>query len=246
MSPPRRQCCETFRAAPRLVGVPLLAAQIVSLSAGAPAHGAIETEFIEAAWRERPGTELEVGPHPVRWRQHVGEAGELFAGVAFTAPLAREAFWEVAADPDELEAVSPDIVSVTVLESSPSRRVVQIDARILWMTVPLTFEIEEDRPELIRFRLLSGLIGEFRGVCRLTDEADQAPDEPRTSVELSTWLNPSRPVPGRLVLALERMVMLNGVRELFGRYADAPPDSGRPGPRGAAWRSSFRPELVLE
>jgi hypothetical protein len=41
--------------------------------------------------------------------------------------------------------------------------------------------------------------------------ADGAPS-PRTHVELSTWYQPSRPVPMRLLLLVERMTLLQGTK----------------------------------
>lgn len=174
--------------------------------------GSIDTAFIEQPWPRQWVRELEVGPHPVRWRQRASKQDGLFAGVRFTAPLPRQRVWELANRYDDIGTLTPGVTAVRFLEQSPTRQVIQIDVKVLWKTLRLTFEVEQTPPEAIRFRLVNELLGEYRGVCRFEEAAPGADGRPATALELSTWLKPARPVPAGLLLAVERMVLLQGAR----------------------------------
>jgi hypothetical protein len=74
----------------------------------------------------------------------------------------------------------------------------------------LRFEVERDPPRAIRFRLAHQGLGEYWGLCRFEED-----EERKTTVELATWVQPARPVPLRLLLVVERMMLLKGVREFL-------------------------------
>lgn len=117
--------------------------------------------------------------------------------------------------------MTPGVKAVRFLEQSPTREVIQLDVQILWKTLTLTFEVERDPPEEIRFRLVHEAIGEFRGLCAL--EGTAGPDAaPRTDVELMTWFRPARPVPLGLLAVVERIALLQGVKG-FLKTCEAPP-----------------------
>ena len=129
--------------------------------------------------------------------------------------------------------------AVRFLERETRRQVIQLDVKILWATLQLTFEVEQEPPERLRFRLTHELVGEYRGVCVFEESAAPPGEAPQawTGVELATWLKPARPVPMGLVLLVERMTLLRGVRsflEACERQADARPSRlGAPTPAPA-------------
>ena len=73
----------------------------------------------------------------------------------------------------------------------------------------LTFEVEQEPPHAVRFRLVHDAIWDYRGVCLMHPEGNQ------TSVELATWLKPAVRVPSGLIAWVERVVMLEGIRKFL-------------------------------
>ena len=170
----------------------------------------IETEFIERPWPGQWVHEFEVGRDPVRWRQRADKEEGIFAAVRFEAPLPRQAVWDLANEYQDVGRITPGVTAVRYLERSETREVIQVDVKVLWKTLTLTFEVEKDPPQAVRFRLVNEALGEYRGVSAFTEEGTG-----RTGVELATWLAPSRPVPMRLLLLVERMVMLRAARDFL-------------------------------
>lgn len=171
--------------------------------------GSIDTAFLEQPWPRQRVKEYEVWKYPVRWRQAISAEDGIFAGASFVAPSPLERTWELATDYSDLGARTPGVTSVQWLERTPTRQVIQIDMNVLWKSLRLVFEIEQEPHEAVRFRLRNPIFGEYRGVCLMRAEGLQ------THVELSTWLSPATRVPSGLVLSVERMVMLQGIREFL-------------------------------
>ena len=157
-----------------------------------------------------------MGRHPVRWRQRASKADGLFAGVRFTAPLPQQAVWDLANDYQDVGQITPGVTAVRYLERSETREVIQLDVKVLWKTLTLTFEVEKEPPRLMRFRLVNEALGEYRGISVFAEEGPAGGAHPSgTGVELATWLKPSRPVPMGLLLLVERMAMLQAAREFL-------------------------------
>lgn len=171
--------------------------------------GSIDTSFIERPWPKQRARELEVGRYPVRWRYSAGKAQGIFAGVKFEVPQSRQQVWDRANEYRDIGQITPGVTAVRYLEQTDTRKVIQVDVKILWKTFTLTFEVEQEPPRAVRFRLVNKALGEYRGLCLFED----APAG--TSMELATWLQPSRPVPVGLLLAVERMTMLLAAREFL-------------------------------
>lgn len=180
--------------------------------------GTVDTEFLQTPWPRQIVRHLEVGRHEVQWRQRAGRREGVFAGVRFLAPLDRQAVWEKTSDFSDVGRMTPGVSAVRFLEEGPTRQVIQLDVKVLWKTLQLTFEVEEDPGQAIRFRLVNEVLGEYWGVCWLEDPPQAAGGEgvaPQTVVELATWLKPSRPIPVGLLLFVERKVFLDGVRNFL-------------------------------
>ena len=171
--------------------------------------GTIDTEFLQRPWLKQVVRHLEVGRYEVQWRQRAARREGIFAGVRFRAPLDRQAVWDKTSDVSSLGRMTPGVTAVRFLEEGPTRQVIQLDIKVLWKTLQLTFEVEQDPPRAIRFRLVNEMLGEYRGVCWLEES------QPDTIVELATWLKPSRPVPTGLLLFVERMTFLQGVESFL-------------------------------
>lgn len=176
----------------------------------------IDTSALEQPWPKQWTHEYEVGKYPVTWRQAASAKAGIFAGARFVAPSAPDRTWALATDYTDLGRMTPGVQSVTIAEETPTRRLIQIDMKVLWKTVRLTFEIEHEPPRAVRFRLVNRFVGEYRGVC-LMEPAEQG-----TAVELATWLKPAAAVPKGLVLSVERMLMLKGIREFVQTCEQAP------------------------
>lgn len=187
------------------------------LCVASPALAAsIDTTFLEQEWPKQYVHEYEVDKYPVRWRQKAGKTDGIFAGAGFTAPSGLQRTWHLATDYTDLGTKTPGVTAVRFLENTETRQVIEIDAKVLWKTLTLKFEVERDPPRAIRFRLLNEAIGEYRGMCLMREEHGQ------TRVDLATWLQPAVRVPHRLILWAERVVILKGVRN-FLQTCEAPP-----------------------
>ncbi len=205
--------------------------------------GPIETTALQQSWPRQRIRSYEVGRHDVRWREAASRKDGIFAGVSFTAPLARPRVWDMANDYSDVGHMTPGVESVRFLENTPTRQVIQIDVKVLWKRIRLTFEGAQDPPTAIRFRLANQAIGEFRGLCLFSEVASPSSGTTaaaQTSVELDTWLKPARPVPVGLLLLVERMNLLQGIKEFlvtcdrqaassqYSASATSPITSGRP------------------
>jgi hypothetical protein len=195
---------------PRLAGVLAGALALAGLGLAIPAwvQAAIDVSALRADWPKQVVHELEVGRYPVRWRQFASRQDGIFGAVRFIAPLDQERIWSLTTDYTDVGGVTPGVRAVRYLTQSPTAQVIEVDVRVLWKTLTLRFEVEQDPPREMRFRLVHDRLGEYRGVCWL----EPTPDGRSTVVELATWLQPSRPVPARLILLVERMTFLRAAR----------------------------------
>lgn len=190
----------------------------VVLVAGPVLAGTIETDFLQRPWPRQVVRDLEVGRYEVRWRQRASARDGIFAGVRFEVPLAQDIVWDRANDYRDIGQMTPGVSAVRFLEQQPTRQVIQLDIKVLWKTLQLTFEVEQEPPTVIRFRLVNEALGEYRGVCVLEPHPHSEGDQPhveKTAMELATWLKPARPVPAGLILFVERMTLLQGVKEFL-------------------------------
>lgn len=204
----------------RLVGVALTLAGLVMAAtvwAARPgsegdgrAGGSIDTAFLEAPWPRQRVHEYEVGIDTVRWRQRASASEGIFAGASFVAPTDLQRTWELSTAYTDLGPMTPGVSSVQILEQTEHRRVIAIDIKVLWKELRLVFEVEQEPPKGVRFRMVHEVVGDYRGVFLLRPAEGGG-----TDVELATWLNPSVPVPKRLVLWVERSVMLKGIRNFL-------------------------------
>jgi len=169
----------------------------------------IDTAFLEQPWPRQWVRDYEVGKYPVRWRQKPSAREGLFAGAAFVTPTPPQQTWTLATDYSDLGTMTPGVSAVRFLENTPTRQVIQIDVKVLWKQLQLTFEVEQEAPRVVRFRLVNQEIGEYRGVCVLSPEGQA------TRIELATWLKPVVRVPSGLVLWVERVVLLRGIRNFL-------------------------------
>jgi hypothetical protein len=219
--------------------------------------GTIDTNALEAAWPKQRTRAHEVGRHEVRWRYLADEQRGLFAGVEFVTPLARRRVWGLTTDYADVGQMAPGVRQMRYVERGPDRQVIEVDIRVLWKTLTLTFEIEQEQERAVRFRWVNRSLGQFLGVCWLEDApailrpsasppaakppspaglgvfqsslrqsaaasgagpavgARQPESVTGTRVHLATWAKPARPVPMRLMVAAERMIMLHGAKHFL-------------------------------
>ncbi len=169
----------------------------------------IDTALLERPWPKQRVHDYKVGKYPVRWRQRASKTDGILAGATFTAPSTLETTWNLATDYHDLGKMTPGVSSVQFLEDSPTRKVVQVDVKVLWKKLRLRFEIEQDAPHAVRFQLIHDAIGRYRGVCLLQ------PAGSGTRVDVATCFQPVVRVPSGLVLLTERMVILPGIRDFL-------------------------------
>ncbi|MBI4343689.1 MAG: hypothetical protein HY601_02615 [Candidatus Omnitrophica bacterium] len=187
---------------------------LICAASPALASEPIDTAFLQGAWPKQRVRTLEIGRYPARWRQQASRADGVFAGLEFEAPCPRQELWSRTTDYADLRDDVPGVLKVEVTPQGPGRWEVTVQMQVLWKTFRLRFEVEEARlagQDEVRFRLSHPVIGEYRGVCWLRDAAGSG----RTAVGLATWLQPARPVPVRLILLVERMALLRGMRNFL-------------------------------
>ncbi len=194
------------------------------------ASATIDTTDLEAPWPKQHVRELEVRRHHVRWRQYASGKDGIFVGARFVSPASVADAWNISADYGELKRLTPGVKSVRVIEESPTREIVETEIKVLWKTIRLRFEVERDPPRAVRFRLVHQHIGEYRGVCLI-----QPHGERESEVEMITWLKPAVRLPTGLILSIQRMVFLQGIRNYL---ADCERAHSAPAPGTAALRSA--------
>ena len=205
-----------FTAAALLISLPLpLSAQSPDNPQPDPASPRFDTSMLEQPWPKAKTSELEVGRYPVRWRHFASKRHGIYAGVRFDVPLGREEVWRRSNEYQDVGKTIPGVEAVRYLEQSDTHELIQIDVKVLWKELTLNFEIEKDPPRLMRFQLRNPSFGEYRGVCLYEERQDPATGATTTSVDLSTWLDPARPVPLRMLLMVERMALLQGARKFL-------------------------------
>lgn len=181
------------------------------LGSASVAAGTINTEVLQRPWPKQRIREVEVGRYQVRCREYASKADGLFAGVQFTVPRDRHAVWTLANDYRDVGTMTPGVTAVRVIQESPTRQVIQVDVKILWKSLQLNVEMEQEPPNAVRFRLANQAFGEYRGVCTFAE----GPTPQSTTMELATWFKPSRPVPMRLLVIVQRVAMLHGTKEFL-------------------------------
>lgn len=186
----------------------LLASLILLGSCQAWAAG-IDTAFLEQPWPRQYEREFEAYKYPVRWRQKITKTKGIFAGAAFSSPSPLQRTWELATDYADVGRMTPGVSGVRFLERTPTRQVVEVDIKVLWKDLTLRFEVEQDPPHAIRFRLVNDFIGEYRGVGWFR-QAGQG-----TAVEVATWIQPAMRISPGLIIWAERVVMMKGIRNFL-------------------------------
>lgn len=179
----------------------------------------IETDQLVHPWPKQWTHDFEVGRHTVHWRQRASRTEGVFAGVRFHVPRERHAVWDLANEYEDVGRITPGVRAVRYLEQSPTRQVIQLDLKILWKDLTLTFEVERDPPREVRFRWLDHRFGEFRGVCAFEElAASETNGAPTTNVDMATLFKSTRPVPMNLLLAVERLALLQAVRRFLEQH----------------------------
>jgi hypothetical protein len=176
--------------------------------------GSIDTTILEQPWPKQRVHDYEVGKHTVRWRQDASSEG-IFAGATFLAPTTIQETWDMATDYSDLGNLTPEVEKVVWVEKSQQRQVIQMTLKVLWKRLVLNFEIEQDSPNRIRFRMTSTRIGEYIGVCILTADGNG------TRLDISTRLNTPVKLPSGLLLWVQRSAMLSGIRSFLKNCEDA-------------------------
>ena len=183
--------------------------------AAAVAAETIGTDQLLQPWPHQQIRELEIGRDPVRWRQQVSREHGLRQGVQFAVPLPLAATWELANRYDDVGRTTPGVTAVRYLERTERRQVIQIDMKVLWKRVTLTFEIEQDPPREVRFRWRDDRVGELVGACLFQEAAAAVPTSSATAITFVTQFTSRRPVPMGLLAAVERIAMLQAVKSFL-------------------------------
>jgi hypothetical protein len=194
-----------------------LAALLVFAALSQPASGAIDTNFLEQPWPKQRVHEFEVGRHPVRWRQLAGRERGIFAGAQFTTASPLQTTWDLATEYRDVGAMTPGVTAVTTSTHDDRHQTVDVTVKVLWRVLHLRFEVEQDPPRAVRFHVVNDLVGDYRGALLLAPSEDGQ----GTRGEVLTWFQPARPLPQGLVLTVQRMVLLQGVREFMAACDDA-------------------------
>ena len=179
-------------------------------------NAAIDTEALQQPWSKQHTHDYELGRHNVRWRQKLNKQEGLWTGVSFTVPRPRFVVWGLSNDYSDMGKMTPGVQAVRIRQEGVNRKVIQVDMKILWKELTLTFEFEENPPDTLRFRWYDARFGEYTGIATFAEVAAKSEKESaQTAVELSTRFKPYRSVPLRLLLGVERMAMLSATRDFL-------------------------------
>ncbi len=170
----------------------------------------IDTTLLEHAWPKQRQRQLEVGRYTVHWRDRVTRQQGVLVGLRFQTPLGQQAVWDLATDYQDIGQGTPGVTQVRIIEQGEGRQRIEIDVKVLWKQLTLIFDVERHSPDTLRFALRNPSIADYRGICRF----DPIPGG-GTAIELSTQLNPARPVPLGLLLLIERMTLLEGTKSFL-------------------------------
>ena len=183
--------------------------------------GMIETAELQRPWPRQWTHTFIVGRHPVEWRQSATKFEGIRAAVRFSAPFDRQRVWKLSTDYTDLGRMTPGVTAVRFLRNEPTHQVIQLDVKVLWKTLPLIFDVEQDPPKAIRFRVIHPMVGDYRGVCLFEEvppPPTAVPASATTTVEMATIFRPTRRlIPAGLLLLVERFTFLRGV----GAFLDA-------------------------
>lgn len=165
----------------------------------------------------------------MRWKHAASKKDGILASVRFTVPLDQAETWSRSNAYQDVGQTIPGVQAVRYIERSDTREIIELDVKVLWRELTLHLDIEKQAPGLLRFQMRNPGIGEYRGLCRYEAVTDPATGQPATEVDLSTWLVPAKPIPLRLLLAVERMAMLQGAKR-FLEAAEQPPKTAPAAP----------------
>lgn len=186
------------------------------LASTAFCFAAIDTGSLEQPWPKQLCRDYEAGRFPVKWRHKLIKKEGLFAGVSFTAKGGLQAVWDLATDYSNVDKATAAIQALRVREESANRQSVEVELKVLWKTMTLTFEVEKEAPNALRFRWNDMRFGEFKGVALFSEEAASKENpEGGTRVAVSTLFHPYRAAPLRLLLGFQRMAMLHASRDFL-------------------------------
>ncbi|MDP3722329.1 MAG: SRPBCC family protein, partial [Candidatus Omnitrophota bacterium] len=191
-------------------------------------EAAIDTDFLQQSWSRQWVRHVEVGRHQVRWRQRASRTDGIFAGVRFEVPLDRQAVWERSNDYTDLSTMTPGVTAVRWIERQEHRQVLQVDVKVLWKRLTLTFEVEQDPPTAMRFRLVHPIVGEYRGLCVF--EASAAPKAGSPAFAVSPWRQPGEEGEAGVAAKPGRQ----GTGEAEHGFGAVPPHGRQQGPRASA------------
>ena len=202
-----------------IVAVACLALLVGSASA------AIDSGELSQPWPKQRTHLYEVGRYPVLWRHKSSKQEGLWAGVSFIAPRPRATVWALSNDYSDLGKMTPGVQAVRIRQEGEHRKVIAVDMKVLWKSVTLTFEFEEDPPNAIRFRWQDRRFGEYVGIATFADVAAKSGEaSAQTQVDLSTRFKPYRAAPLRLLLGVERMAMISATRDFLKSCEKSPTD----------------------
>jgi hypothetical protein len=172
--------------------------------------GAIDTNVIEGVWPKQKSRVFEVGRHEINWRQAATKEHGVRVGATFTAPLPVDRVWAQSGDYSKIGTMTPGVKAVRRTPISPGHEMIELDAKVLWKTITLKFEVEQDAPRATRFRLADERLGEYLGVCLYEAAGPEA-----TRVQMITSLKPAVSVPLSLLMLVQRRVFLVGIRNFL-------------------------------
>lgn len=173
--------------------------------------------MLEGPWPGQREHTYEVGHAQVQWRQRASATEGMFTGARFTAAVPRERAWVLSNDYSGLGTKTPGIQAIRVVEESPHHKRFEVDIKVLWKSATLRIELDEEPPELLRFRMDTLRLGRYIGRARM-----RAVDASHTEVDLATWLSPPTRVPRGLVMWAQRVAIFGGIRNFLKACEPAP------------------------
>ncbi len=187
-----------------------------------PAFGSIQTGDLTHKWVEYSERTYEVRRYDVDWRWRVSSDEKIHTGLSFTLPFPRQLLWNQSLKYSLIGEKTRGVKKIEVLYQDAHREIVQVTLKVLWKTATLKIEFERNEPREIRFQIDHSKFGHFRGVVEFK-EVPRAGDhlQKATEGELTAVFQPAYDLPSGIVLMVQRMVLLRGLRAYFELCEDA-------------------------
>ncbi len=165
---------------------------------------------------EADSREYEVHKYVVTWYAMAPGENKLYSRASYDLPFPRQLIWDEAIKYEQVAKSARGVKRLDVLYEDEHKQVVELAIKVLWTDWVFQFEIEREAPRTMTFRVDHPKLGQCRGYSEFTEKGKVGASEmAQTHVELVMSLEPAVSVPDNMVLMIQKMIVLRGLRSFF-------------------------------